>query len=84
MTRNTALAGAARRVRALSERIPTSYRPDLAAEWANLLAAIEGRTDRQAKLLIAQWVEDQETRLTARLANAPLQADEPVPVRGPQ
>lgn len=73
MTRATALAGAARRVRALNERLPERYRPPIAEDWARLLASIEDVTDRRALALIEEWQADMETRLSGKLANAPLE-----------
>jgi len=74
MTRSTTLAAAARRVRALHDRLPEQHRPaNIAIEWAQLLDAIEDRSDRQAQRLIAEWVEEMERRLAGTLAHAPLE-----------
>lgn len=67
MTRNAALAAAARRVRSLAERVPEQHRPDIVQAWGELLDSLEGRTDFQAVAVIAEWTE----RMEARMSSAP-------------
>jgi hypothetical protein len=43
---NRKLAAAARRVRALVEPLPEHLRPDVVAEWAELLDDLDGKSDR--------------------------------------
>ena len=78
---NTQLAHAARRVRALADRLPEEHRPDVAAEWSALLDAVDGLPDSQARRRIAGWMEEMETRLSATLAHAPLEASRLRPSR---
>jgi hypothetical protein len=67
VTRNYALAAAARRVRALAERLPQNFRPDLACEWQRLTDAIEDRPDREALPAIDAWADELELRLSRAL-----------------
>jgi hypothetical protein len=73
MSKNYALAGAARRVRAMAERLPERHRPDLAYEWGLLLDSIEDCTDRQAIAVIEDWQAEMEMRLCSTMVNAPLE-----------
>lgn len=67
------LALAARRVRLVVESLPEHLRPDVASAWDELLERVEDATTTAAKLeAIAEWRERVEGRLTALLANAPL------------
>jgi len=68
---STELAAAARRVRALVEQLPEQLRPDVVAEWSDLLEELDGRSDRAAKTIIAGWLERIEIRLASALVNAP-------------
>jgi hypothetical protein len=68
---STELAAAARRVRALAEQLPEQLRPDVVAEWSDLLDDLDGKSDRAARAAIACWLERMETRLASALANAP-------------
>jgi hypothetical protein len=72
VSRNTALASAARRVRALTERLPEQHRPDLVSEWEELLERIDGKPDFQARRIIGEWLEEMEIRLSGVLLHAPL------------
>lgn len=72
MSVNFELASAARRVRALNERLPEDFQVDMAEEWPRLLDAIEDRSDWQSRRLIDEWVEVMEQRLYSTLLNAPL------------
>ena len=70
------LALAARRTRALVEALPPHLRPDVADEWGELLEAVEdARTPADALAAIEAWRERVESRLTARLASAPLEGE---------
>lgn len=71
MSYSTELAAAARRVRALAEQLPEQQRPDVVAEWSELIAQLEDKSDRAAKTIIAGWLERMETRLASALVNAP-------------
>jgi hypothetical protein len=72
MAYNRELAAAARRLRALVEPLPEHLRPDIVAEWSDLLDELEGVSDRRARAIIARWTEEMELRLTSTLANSPL------------
>jgi hypothetical protein len=72
VTVNRDLANAARRVRALNERLPTGWRLDLAPEWQRLLDDLESAPEARAGSLIAEWTAGVEQRLSLRLLNAPL------------
>ena len=76
MSYNTELADAARRVRALNERLPDVHQVDVSDEWAELLEAVEDRPDWRARRIIVEWVEKMEQRLSCSLLNAPLDWDE--------
>jgi hypothetical protein len=65
------LAQAARRVCALVEPLPEHLRPDVVAEWSDLIEQLDGKSDRAARATIARWLERMETRLASSLANAP-------------
>ena len=73
MTLNFQLACAARRVRAASERLPEQHRPDVAAEWSDLLDRIEHKSGPQAHRLIDEWAAEMEQRLARALLNCPLE-----------
>jgi hypothetical protein len=51
---NRKLAAAARRVRALVEPLPEHLRPDVVAEWAELLDDLDGKSDRADSLEIRE------------------------------
>ncbi len=72
MSVNLELASAARKVRALNERLPEDIQVEMVEEWSRLLELIEGRSDWQARRLIEEWVETMERRLCSSLLNAPL------------
>jgi hypothetical protein len=76
VTRNYALAAAARRVRALAERVPEEYRPDIAVEWGCLIETIEDKPDRVALLAIGNWADQLERRLAQAVLLAPLAVGE--------
>lgn len=61
--RSHALAHAARRVRALVERLPEPDRPDIVSEWGELLDSLEDASDTRALPLIADWLAEMEQRL---------------------
>jgi hypothetical protein len=61
---STELAAAARRVRALTEQLPEQQRPDVVAEWSDLTDQLDGRSDREANVIIARWLERMELWLT--------------------
>jgi hypothetical protein len=71
MSYSTELAAAARRVRALAEQLPEQLRPDVVAEWSDLIDQLDGKSDHAARATIAAWVERMEARLASALANAP-------------
>ena len=71
MSHSTELAAAARRVRAIAEQLPEQQRPDVFAEWSDLIDQLDGESDYVARATIAAWVERMETRLASALANAP-------------
>jgi hypothetical protein len=62
---NPGLAAAARRVRALVEQLPEQSRPNVVAEWSNLIDQLDGESDRAARAAIARWTERMELRLTS-------------------
>lgn len=64
MSWNIELAGAARRVRSLAERLPGEHRPDVSDDWQTFLDSIEGQPDEVALSIIADWLEEMEERLT--------------------
>jgi hypothetical protein len=68
---STELAAAARRVRALAEQLPEHQRPDVVAEWSDLIDQLDGKSDHAAKAIIAGWLERIELRLASTLVNAP-------------
>ena len=70
MSYSTELAAAARRVRALVEQLPEQQRPDVVAEWSELIDQLDGQGDRAAKTIIAGWLERMETRLASALVNS--------------
>lgn len=70
---NGELAFAARRLKALNERIPEAHRINLAPDWQALLAEVEAKPRSRALVLVAEWREQQEQRLSIRLLNAPLE-----------
>jgi hypothetical protein len=68
---STELAAAARRVRALSEQLQEQQRPDVVAEWSDLIDQLDGKSDREAKAIIAGWLARMETRLASAPVNTP-------------
>jgi hypothetical protein len=73
MTRSAELAAAARKVRALNERIPAAHRLNLAPAWNFLLDRIDGQSDRQAVETILEWREKVAAQLVARQLHLPLE-----------
>lgn len=69
MSRNEALAHAARKIRALADRLPEEHRPDLAAEWGELTDQLEDVPDYRALPLIRAWEQEMVERLAP--ADAP-------------
>jgi hypothetical protein len=67
VTVNLDLANAARRVRALNERLPTEWRIDLAPEWCRLLDDLESAPESRAASMVAEWTAGVEERLSRRL-----------------
>ena len=57
---STELAQAGRRVRALVEQLPEQQRPDVVADWSELIDQLDGKSDRAAKATIARWLERME------------------------
>jgi hypothetical protein len=66
------LANAARKVRAMNDRLPDELQVDVAADWSALLNHIKGQTDWKARRIIEEWTEVMERRLCGTLLNAPL------------
>lgn len=71
MGHNIALANAARKVRALSDRLPDDHYPDISECWHDLLDRIGDRDGEAARRIIHAWTEEMEVRLSGTLLNAP-------------
>ena len=68
MSLNSELALAAVRVRALTERLPESRRPDVAAVWAELMDEVEDtRSEGSAVLAVIEWRKRFEARIARNL-----------------
>ena len=81
---STELAAAARRVRALVEQLPEQQRPDVVAEWSDLIDQLDGKSDHAARATIATWLEHMEIRLASALDIAhAVSGDESPPKRTP-
>jgi hypothetical protein len=73
MSINAELALTAARVRLLARELPPHLRPDVPAEWAELLASLERRrTDASKTEALRAGRRAFEERVSGRLANAPL------------
>lgn len=73
MSRNYALAHAARRARALAERLPEQHRPDVSEAWGVLLDEIEDLRDARAIDVIEEWLAEFEQRCAVRTLHLPLE-----------
>lgn len=64
MSLNAELAGVARWIRAVAERLPEDERPDVARLWSQLCEALEDApTEAQAREVIAAWREGVASQL---------------------
>jgi hypothetical protein len=75
MNRSAELAAAARRVRALNERMPAAHRLNVEPAWNSLLARIEGQSDRRAVETILEWREKVAAQIVARQLHLPIGID---------
>lgn len=66
------LAQAARRVRALNERLPAERRLDVAVDWHELREHVHGLPDRAASRVIDDWTADVEQRIRDRIEPRPI------------
>jgi len=64
MSVNAELAAAARWVRSAADKLPEEHRPDIAAEWTELMDVVEAsRSEGAAILAIVNWRADMQGRL---------------------
>jgi Helix-turn-helix domain len=74
VTRSAALAGAARRIRALADRRLADVGPDIGVECGKLTDSLDGLPDHAALPVVAAWRTRMECRITTAALNAPLEA----------